>query len=151
MRLLLAGLSFFLASGAVAMDWGIEAHLPAWAPNDPAPALDRAQEMHFNWARLDLNWNIVEPSPMEDLQHDGNWQAFDASVHAVRARGIKILAILGSTPSWGSTSVEGPGTFNDMGKEHWPRYVRAILERYKDDIDHFEIGNEPNLSQFWKG
>src|SRR5438105_1429567 len=104
---------------STALDWGVNAHLPAGSMDDPAPQMDRAVEMHLSWARLDMRWDFVEPSPQDDVASTGDWHVLDASVHAVRSRGMRTLAILQAPPAWASTNGQDNGTLNGQGQDHW--------------------------------
>jgi hypothetical protein len=133
------------------MAWGVNAHLPADRVDEDVPALDRAVEMHMSYARLDIPWQIVEPKPRDDLLNTGDWGIIDASIAQVVKRGIRPLLILESPPGWATVNGQIAGTLNSLGQSHFREYVRAVTLRYKNVARHFEIANEPNLSEFWQG
>ncbi len=144
--------AFFMSINfAYGLEWGINAHLPVNNWGDPAPHLDRVVDMHFEHIRLDLRWDIVEQTPLENLEQTGNWHIFDASIHAARVRGIKVLGILQAPPGWATTTGHEQGTLTQQGLEHWVKYVRAVVTRYGNELYALEIYNEPNLSMFYLG
>ena len=133
------------------IQWAVNGHLPAADTTQEVPALDRAVEMHFSMVRLDMSWAIVEPDPRNNIGVTGNWQVLDASVDQVFKRGMKPLAILGSTPTWASSNGAENGTLSVDGQAHFVEYVRAMVQRYQGKVEFYEIGNEPNLNVFWVG
>ena len=100
------------------------------------PALRLLQENGITWIRGDFYRNVCNPV-------DGKWDFSipDASVKLSRDYSIKILPILSEVEM--SESV-----FHHM--DAWKEYVRRIVSRYADQIDYWEIWNEPNLDHFWK-
>lgn len=133
------------------MFWGVNAHLPATDTTQAVPALDRAVEMHMSYVRLDMRWDIVEPTSRSNIQQAGEWQVLDASVAQAVQRGLRPLLILGAAPAWASTNGGENGTLTAEGKTHFVEYVRAMALRYQGQVEYFEVGNEPNLNQFWIG
>jgi hypothetical protein len=130
-------------------DVGVNVHLPATNPTDPVPILDRAVEMRLSWGRMDFRWDFVEPNPVDDVATQGNWVVMDSTVAALHDRGMQILAIIQGPAGWATTGGVEDSPLNTTGQDHYIRFVRAVAERYKGVIDHYEIFNEPNLGANW--
>lgn len=84
----------------------------------------------------------------------------DAHLAQATSRGVDhVTLVLAGTPRWAaarelSTDAPwlGPGSAAPpMDIEHWRGFVTAVTERYRGRIHAYEIGNEPNLVQFWSG
>lgn len=110
--------------------------------------LDGYKDVGAKWLRFDFAWT--------DIQSGGaggyNWSRYDAVVNAANARGIKILGMIGYTPTWarpsGCTSSDkcAPANAADYGT-----FAGAAAARYAPlGVHYWEIWNEPNNSAFWK-
>jgi hypothetical protein len=118
--------------------YGINTHIPTDA------MLAKCEGGNITWARIDLNWNGMEPA-----KGSFNWGAIDSVVASAHARGIHLYATLAYTPSWangGQDRSVPPTDPND-----WKDFVRATVNRYKGSIRHWGLWNEPDLDQFFSG
>jgi len=98
------------------------------------------------------NWARIEPEPGM-LADPAGWEGparrieryvTYAEEHDPEAR---VIYTLGMTPEWaGPDRTLPPGDRDD-----WRRYVRAVAERFRGRITHWEIWNEANISRFWQG
>ena len=61
-------------------------------------SLDEMQAMGVNDVRIMLPWAYIEPFPGSD-----NWATADYIVNAANERGMGVLGVLNSTPSWAVT------------------------------------------------
>lgn len=121
-------------------------------PNQPNFELvaDRMQEAGVQWTRFDLAWwNMVEDPKGTFNFNPGEWQT-DRAVRMLRERRIDTIAIL----SYGNRhydTKEGKevAPFTDEGRAAFARYAHEAARRYRGDINHWEIWNEPNLEEFW--
>lgn len=112
---------------------------------------------------IGLRWSNVNPAPG---QFSFGW--FDQVVAVARARQEKPLYVLGMTPGWAAadphdttcrfyvaaaaTPGSGPGQCSPpKSLASWDDYVRHVVTRYRGRIESYEIWNEANLPQYWKG
>lgn len=106
--------------------------------------LDRMAEAGVEWIRLDVAWSDIEAVPGEP-----DWTSADRIVAEVRARKLRILAMVAYTPEWArppdTTDKHPPTRPDDLA-----RFAGAVAERYAADVDAWEIWNEPNLARFWR-
>ncbi|MDO8516458.1 MAG: cellulase family glycosylhydrolase [bacterium] len=113
-------------------------------------ALDRMLEINMKWARLDMSWSMVEPVLTEPPTY--RWEVPDAVVAAYGSRGIKMHWILGYTPAWASVSGAMSAVPKDANAvEHFRKFVRALAERYRYDVNYYSVWNEPNGLVYWEG
>ena len=126
---------------------GTAAHDPGEWPDFPVRAI-RLWDTRTTWLHL-------EPA-------DDQWDFATLDAHLAKAaqEGVDdVTLVLAGTPRWASVRETaddapwlGPGSASppkDM--EQWREYVRTVATRYAGRIDHYEIGNEPNLLTFWNG
>lgn len=116
--------------------------------DDGALAMDVARDAHLTWVRVDFNWLDMEPT-------SGTYAfaTLDAVVDAARLRGLSVLATVGYAPAWASSGdTKGDGTLNDVPLAGaYASFVTALVNHFKARITHYELWNEPNLTQFFEG
>lgn len=96
------------------------------------------------WVRLDIDWALIEP-----VRGQKDWTATDRVVRAASAHALSVLAILTYAPAWagphrgvgGSKAAPHPVPFGE--------FVGAAVDHYGDQISHWEIWNEPNVTAFF--
>ena len=141
---LLSGL--LLAPGPLAAQsdspFGINIHAPE---KERLPyLLDQVAGAGIGWVRIDFVWAAVEPEPGVE-----RWQVYDEIVAAARARGLRVLALIAYTPAW---ATDGPAISGvPRQASDWSDFCYRAARRYRTDISHWEIWNEPNLTRFWAG
>ena len=140
-------------------------HVP-WAVGGPRLAHDGSLYQHpGEWPAFDVEairlwdtrtaWLNLQPRPdLFDFSH------LDAHLERAEAAGVDhITLVLAGTPRWAATREMpsdapwlGPGSAAPpTDVEDWRGFVTAVTERYRGRIHAYEIGNEPNLPQFWSG
>jgi trimeric autotransporter adhesin len=92
------------------------------------------------WARQDFWWSVVEPAPGRF-----EWAAFDRAIPSYGRHDLNLLAIL----CYGSAWSDGRAPETAAEREAFGRYVYAMVDRYQDHVDAWEIWNEPNIQPFW--
>src|SRR6185436_7773178 len=71
----------------------------------PSPTRwDAMRDGGITWNRCDFSWRMVEPNQKGVF----NWAPTDEMVDAANARGLKIYAGLGYTPTWASNGMTYP-------------------------------------------
>lgn len=119
-----------------------------------AETMDRNYTIYRNWssylgplgfkkARLQAGWAKTEPARGA---HD--WQWLDEIIFDIAGQGVEPWMCL----CYGNTLYSEGGTGLGAGipktadaMQAWERFVKAIVSRYKDVIDEWEVWNEPNL------
>ena len=105
---------------------------------------DRAAEAEIGWVRVDFVWAVVEPEPGVE-----RWRVYDEIVAAARARDLRVLALIAYTPAWATDGPELSGAPRHVSA--WSDFCYRAASRYRNDITHWEVWNEPNLPGFWAG
>lgn len=123
--------------------WGMGVYLYRY-PHSPEglAAMDQAAALAakagVKWTREEFNYGMIEKAPgVYDFSF------FDSLVETARRHGISVYALL----SYWSPFVE---PYTEEGIAAYCEYARATVRRYKDQIKHWEIYNEPNIF-FWNG
>jgi endo-1,4-beta-mannosidase len=66
-----------------------------------------------------------------------------------------VLAILAYSTTWSTSAPPDPPEnlthYPPPDVTEWARYVAAVVTRYKGDVHHWEVWNEPDLAEFWNG
>ncbi len=99
-----------------------------------------------------VTWSDLEPA-----QGKWNFSRLDRYVAMGKMHNVEILLPLANTPAWAAArpnepSAYQPGNASEPASiEDWRRYVRRVGERYRGQIRHYEIWNEPNLKNHFSG
>jgi len=100
----------------------------------------------------DVTWADIEPSK-------GQWrfEKLDGYVSLAQQHGTGILLTLGGSPRWASARPNEPSNYSPgftaepLSIDDWRSYVKTVTLRYKGRIQAYEIWNEPNLPDYWRG
>lgn len=135
-------LSFFLSVLAFAKipdgkDFSVNTH---GAYGEP---IDIIADMGATWVRAEAPWYTIETSP-----GDYNFDHPDLMLRNHKNSGVKVLFILAYAPSFHSSNGQSNGIPN---LNAWKNYVDVMTKRYKDEVDVWEVWNEPNLTEFFVG
>lgn len=115
----------------------MNAHLPRGTSTD----FQLMAELGVSAARFDFNWNIFEPTTRGVFQ----FSRLDEVVTNAKARNLRILATVAYTPAWaGPAANRSPTHIND-----WRDAIRAVVTRYKYDVECWAIWNEADFHEFW--
>ena len=120
---------------------------------DPQPAVyERLGAMGVKWARVQTMW-----SRCETQKGVYDFTVLDEVVDRLVAQGIRPWFSVGfgnvlyMKDCYTKAAVGCmPLYYGDECKAAWCAYVRALAKRYRGKVTHWEIWNEPNLSQFWQ-
>ena len=126
--------------------WGIEYLIGEYPHN---LLLDRIGKSGVKWARLTVQWPSVE---VAKGRYD--WGLIDKLVDGLTSRGIKLFLGTGCNSHAEyhdfPKGYHFPPTDSPEALEGYCRYAKAMVERYKDRVRHYEIWNEPNIQSFWR-
>jgi hypothetical protein len=105
--------------------------------------------------RLVLYWHDVAPQsdsrikPKFDETSPAsyNWNAYDAVVDGIKARGWSLLlTISGPVPRWATNGARD--TLTRPSPSEFGKFVHAVAMHYGSKVDTWSIWNEPNQPQF---
>ncbi len=111
-------------------------------------SLALVREMGAPWIVEYFPWAYCEP---EQGRYD--WTHADMVIRHARNQGLTVIARLGMTPAWARPDPkeqETTGTYLDAERYgDFANFVAVFAARYKEDVQHLIIWNEPNLSFEW--
>lgn len=99
------------------------------------------QDLGCQVYRTDISWAIIE-----QVRGKYQWERSDwimQSLRSAKGGGCKLVAQIGYQPQWMPTDF--PRT--ESGLQAYSRWVEAVVSRYADQVDCWEIWNEPMV--FW--
>src|SRR4051794_14511616 len=118
--------------------------------------LDEIQGMGVNWLRVVILWRSVAPSSgssTSPVGFDGAgqagylWGRYDRVINEARARGMNLLVtISGPIPKWASANHKSYTYKPNVAR--FQKFVTAVGDRYRDQVDMWSIWNEPNHPGF---
>jgi hypothetical protein len=97
-----------------------------------------AQAAGVKWSREEFQWARIEPR-----RGDFQWDFYDRMLETAKRHGIQTYAIVAYWSGWTKP-------YTAEGIDDYVRYLEALVRRYRADIRHWEIWNEPNIF-FWQG
>ncbi|MBI3538429.1 MAG: beta-galactosidase, partial [Chloroflexi bacterium] len=126
--------------------FGVNASLEQYANDaDLNRALELIRGAGFVLVRQFFNWNDIEPRANEF-----NWDKWDTIVARADAYGLKIVAVIMTTPEWARDVGERDlVNAKPAHEEDFARFVRAFVTRYREKIQSVQIWDNPNVHPFW--
>jgi len=127
---------------------GVNVALTKYAPEELPRQVAAIAEAGFVWVRQSFYWAEIEPE-----RGFFDFSRYDPIVAAVAAQPeLRLVAVLESTPAWARRR-EASGHFfaPPANTEHFARFARTLAARYADQIDFYQIWDEPNLQERWGG
>jgi polysaccharide biosynthesis protein PslG len=118
-------------------------HIKLWGAAGIEAELDAVEDAGIRWLRCDFAWSDLEPT-------EGEWDftGADRVVAEAQERGISILGILGTSPSWANGGNEWNWPPADI--DAWENYVSVVCSRYRGRVSAWEVWNEQNIDLFWQ-
>ncbi len=136
----------------------------------PLDTLDGASGAARNW---DTFYPGAYRTKINTASGTYRWTALDTFVAKAQRTGKAVYVNIGGTPTWAApasaqgsdpSGYEGNGStsppadlvldYNNTGYPYSPSFTtwcRDLATRYKGQHIHYEIWNEPNLTQYWSG
>jgi len=111
--------------------------------------------------RMDLSWNALQPSP-----DTWRWEGLDECVAIAEKNGVFIQPLLAYGNAWALTPEsrrrieewrrEGKGQPSDelrmlVTEGAWKGFCTALAGRYGTRMQYYEIWNEADILNFWRG
>ncbi len=132
-----------LAAPARAAETGINS-----AGTSPTAAAQMATDLNATWIRSFARWDLIEPNGPDAWSAD-QIAALDQLTAAARERGKKVVVVISGTPRWASTTADPFSPPVDAAE--FGRFLRSLSARYRGLVTAWEIWNEPDETEFWKG
>ncbi|WP_142392711.1 Ig-like domain-containing protein [Mycobacterium sp. 3519A] len=115
-----------------------------YSQTDTDKAMGLLKDAGIDTIRILIPWAGVEPT--DDTY---NWAAVDRMVNSANAKGIKVLAVLNSTPDWAAVPDQPPLSGHPADLNEFSEFVTKVATRYQGKVADYEIWNEPNYNVFW--
>ncbi|MDZ4763642.1 MAG: hypothetical protein SGI73_03755 [Chloroflexota bacterium] len=120
---------------------GVNADLTQYA--DPASELARMRAIGVTWVRQRVAWAEVEAAQGEFV-----WAAWDQLAAAFEAQPeLEWVVVLVDSPIWSRTA--GTQTAPPDNPADFAAFAAAFAARYRDNVDFYQIWDEPNLTAAW--
>lgn len=122
-----------------------------------AQGADGWPSVKFATQRIWDSWPGVSWADINPSQGTYNWANLDALVNDSLSHGVELVYTFGYVPAWASTNAGGAcdgaqnGSCYAPQMQAWTDFVTQIANRYKGKIKYWEMWNEPNAGNFWKG
>ena len=101
-------------------------------------AAQMAAEAGVKWSREEFSWARIEVAPGKY-----DWSFYDQVVATAKRHGISVYGLLAYWSGWTKP-------YTAEGIEDYCRFATAAVTRYRDDVQDWEVYNEPNIF-FWQG
>ncbi len=111
-------------------------------------SLAMVREMGAAWMVEYFPWAYIEPA-----KGRYDWTHSDQVIRHARNQGLTVIARLGMTPAWARPNPKEQETTDTyLDPAHYADFadfVAAFAARYREEVGHIIIWNEPNLSFEW--
>jgi len=132
-------------SQAAVYPLGVNASLERYEGQELDRALTLIQDGGFQWVRQSFPWAEIEPR-----RGEFHWGSWDKIVSAARERDLEIIAVLETSPEWARAPMDaGTSDAPPRDFEDYAEFVSAFAAHYGDQIDYYQIWDEPNLYPHW--
>jgi len=130
---------------AAVYPFGVNVSLEQYSAAEREQALALIEAAGLRWVRQSFPWAEIEPQPGWYC-----WQPWDELVSAMRAHHLTIIAVLDTSPPWARRDPKGQNPYTPPQEvADYGRFVRAFAGRYGEQIDYYQIWDEPNLAAHW--
>ena len=128
---------------------------PDWEKVERGMAL--LEESGFTYIRQVFPWEDIE-RPLKgrywnDLLQESSWKKYDRLVALAKKHNLTIIARLERPPYWAYPNHQPPGNGGQQGPperlEDYGDFAYAFAQRYRGDVQIFQVWNEPNLYGEW--
>ena len=105
---------------------------------------------NVKFMRISFGWDAIE-----ETEGKYNWLFWDDYVKmAVDDYGITLVPYICYIPRWNSTGANDSiyyWNYPPKNYEAYGKFVKALVNRYKDRIKTWEVWNEPDIWIYWQG
>ncbi|MFZ4827567.1 MAG: beta-galactosidase [Phototrophicaceae bacterium] len=107
--------------------------------------MNELKKLNMPWMKLQVRWEVVEP---QKGQFD--WTALDIALAEATKANIKVMASVVTAPNWSreqGVNLESHGP--PANYQDYTNFLRAVLEKYPNQIHAVEVWNEQNIDREW--
>jgi O-antigen ligase len=124
------------AASGVSVNTALELYDEAQLKHEVA----QIKQAGFEWVRQVFPWSQIE----SDQGHH-EWMRWDRVISATRD--LNLIAVLDTAPAWAGVTTQQPPT----DTQRFAEFAGAFAQRYGDVVDYYQIWDEPNLGDRWRG
>lgn len=121
---------------------GVNVDLRQYDQVELAENLEEIAATGFIWVRQTFDWGEIEAT-----RGAYEWESSDTIVKAVADQGLQLVAVLQGSPDYVAAAPGAPPDHQD----EFGAFAKAFAERYADQIEVYQVWDEPNLAAGWDG
>jgi O-antigen ligase len=121
-------------------DLGVNVALETYTAAQLKTEVAQIKQAGFTTIRQTFPWASIEP-----VEGQFDWTPWDRIVDA--AGDLKLIAVLDTAPRWASAARGQPPT----STVQFANFAQTFAQRYGDRVDTYQIWDEPNLGDRWRG
>ena len=130
--------------------FGINSHITSRHPrfetlDEPATVVNSLKP---GWVREDVQWARIEKA-----QGDFNWEWQDKVIRLHRSNGLNIIGVITPAVGWATPEPSDPTddiSYFPPDPDLYAGFVRQVAERYRGQVQAWEIWNEPENGIHWR-
>lgn len=108
-------------------------------------ALDEMAALGLVWLRQRLPWEAIEPR-----RGSNDWAPWDRVIRRAAARGFRLVLVLDGSPAWARAPEDRAEPLAPPADPaDFARFAAAVAARYGDQVDFYQVWDEPNLRPHW--
>ena len=124
---------------------GVNADLTQYSEDELRFQLGLMEQAHINWIRQEFRWDEIEYQ-----QGEYDWQIWDEIVNSVNQfDNLQLVAVLINSPEWARHPDGETATAPPENHIHFGEFIVEFTSRYSENIDYYQIWDEPNLAVGW--
>jgi hypothetical protein len=130
---------------------GSSTHLRVGTEGLPG-AYQQLEDMNVHWIREEIPWREVEQVPGEYQWYysDGYTERnFQFMLDEAQKHDLKVVAVLSTGPAYLPHVYPDQSVDVDLLVKNWQNYVQAVVDRFGDQIDYWEISPQANRADVW--
>jgi O-antigen ligase len=125
---------------------GVNAELTQYDPAEIDQNFDLMEQAHVVWVRQTIRWSDIEPA-----HGQLNWAKIDNIFTAFKRHPqLKPLIVLISEPAWARNDHPTPSA-PPVNMDEFAYFAEEFAKRYGEQVDYYQIWDEPNLIDAWEG
>ncbi|NTU81228.1 MAG: glycoside hydrolase family 5 protein [Chloroflexales bacterium] len=106
---------------------------------------EQARQLGARWSRMNIiSWREVQPNPDRNY----NWGAlatFERDLAVNVALKLEPVVIIDDSPAWATIKPSSCAAIKDEYHAEFAAFMQALVNRYKDRVSYWELGNEPDV------
>lgn len=103
------------------------------------------KELGLNTFRTSIDWSRIFPTGVEEAPNEEGLKFYDQLIDAILANGMEPMITLSHYEMPIFLTTHYHGWYSRELTEHFVRYSKVILERYKDKVKYWIVFNQINL------